>query len=266
MISARSRKPLLAATVSVAVLAAAACTPAPPPPSPTAKPQPTATNTPLPAIAKQPAPASPSPAAVAPSPSPVAAPSPAPAVAKPSPVITAPGGEAVTEADVRRMANAFAAARSFRVAMTGESEGRKMEMTMEVVRPDRERFRMSAEGQTFEVVRIGNTAYTNIAGQWMQVPANDQASMINELANPEAMVQGLNEISQQGGRITKGRVRTVGNVQCQDWQITAADPDENGVICVGLADFLPREFTAANGSVTMTYSDWDAPINITAPV
>jgi hypothetical protein len=170
----------------------------------------------------------------------------------------------VTEDDVRKMANAWAAASSYRLTITSKESGQNEQVLMEVVKPDKQHLKVSGGDQNVEVIQIGSDTYVNLGGTWTKSPAG--APMAADLFDPDEIVNGFNESASNGQTIVKGGTRTVGGAQCQDWTLQGGDPSDAGTMCIGVNDNLPREFTAADGSATMTFSDWNAPITITAPI
>jgi hypothetical protein len=178
--------------------------------------------------------------------------------------VPAASGATVGEADVKRMAEAWAAATSYRMTLEGSQEGETFEMVYELVRPDRERTRISSEGQNIEFIRIGNDQYTNLTGEWVKTAAEPGSAGVG--VNPAEIVQGFNESLAGGDRVTRGNILTVNGVQCQEWVISAVEADDSGTMCIGVQDNLPRRFQAADGSVTMTFTDWNSPIRIDPPI
>ncbi|MBI3964959.1 MAG: hypothetical protein HY329_04920 [Chloroflexi bacterium] len=171
---------------------------------------------------------------------------------------------AAGEGDIKKMGAAWSAAKSYRLRMEGkDGQGNQVELNQEVVRPDRERLKMSNAGQSVEMIVIGSDVFVNAAGQWIKAPTGVQrpASL-----DPGEMIKEIDATVAKTDGVTKGGVVTVGSDRCQEWVLTGSKPDDAGTMCVGLADNLPRQFKAKDGSVTMTFSDWNAAIKIDPPI
>jgi len=207
---------------------------------------------------------------VIPSPTtPPAAPTPTPALTTAAPTGT-PGpspssGSAVGEEDVRKMAEAWAAARSFRITITSADPSSSGTMLWEVVRPDRSHVKLTMGGQTaIESIQIGQDQYNFFNGKWTKQTAPGNIPT-NLLSDPQEIINGFNDSLASGDSVTRGNLVTIEGKSCQQWILTSADPASSGTMCVGVSDYLPVEFRSADGKYVMRFSDWNAPIAINPP-
>jgi hypothetical protein len=244
-------------------LAATGCSPAPAP-APTAPPAPTATPVPPTAV-----PTAPPTATVPPTAPPTAPPTPVPTVA---PTLAPTPTTAVTRDDVRQVAEAWSAARSYRMVGQLPASGGQPAATIDVqvVKPDRQHVRLWVGSQALEVIRVGSDSYTNLAGLWTRTPA-EALPPLDVLTNPDEMVTGFDEQLRAGVTYTKGSTETVEGVPCQQWVRSGPGggaSDEVDSACIGTADHLPRQVkgTTDGRPITVTFTDWDAPISIEPPV
>ena len=170
----------------------------------------------------------------------------------------ASGGRAVDEESVKRMAAAWAAAKSYRIKVEGAEGGQTITMQMEFVRPDREHISMSmGDLGAIEVIRIGSDSYLKQGpGPWTKVPGQAAAPVG---VDPQSMVNSFNEDVKKGNVVTKGGLGLVDGAPCQEWNF------KEGSICLG-SDSLPRQMKAKDGTMTMTFSDWNGNITISPPL
>ena len=150
-----------------------------------------------------------------------------------------------------------------------------MDGLVEIVRPDRQHVKMTLGDRTVESISIGSDIYTNLTGQWTKQPTSPQAAgtqvpkppQLFGGLDPDATVKAFDASSQNGATITKGGQDVVSGVGCQEWLMTRPSPSQSsGSMCVGLADNLPRQFKSNDGKIVMTFSDWNAPLTINAPL
>ncbi len=246
--SASRRRPLLAGLAMGAWLTVSACGGAPPP-APTEVPPtspPTATPTPVP-------------------PTPTRAPTVAPTATR-APVPTRV--PAVDPGEVRRMGQAWADARSYRMRAQATSAGQAFDMTIEEVKPDRERLRIAMGPQTVEVIHIGSDTYANLFGQWTKNDTSLPLPM-GQLVRPDDMVRSFEAAAATGNQLTKGPLSTVEGVPCQEWTQASVTGGPVATFCVGTEDNLPHRIavtTPTAGLVTLTFSDWNTPISIEPPI
>jgi hypothetical protein len=262
-------------------LAGIGCSPAPAP-APTEPPAPTATPVPSTAVPPTAVPTAPPTATVPPTavptlpptPPPTAPPTPVPTVAPTTAAATsgaAASGPAVTRDDVRQVAEAWSVARSYHMVGQLPAAGGQPATTIDVqvVKPDRQHVRVTVGSQTIELIRVGNDSYTNLAGLWTRAPA-EALSPLDALTNPDDMVAGFDEQAQSGVSYTKGSTETVDGVPCQQWVRSGPGGGSGEVdsVCIGTADHLPRQFqgTTDGRPISVTFTDWNAPITIEPPV
>lgn len=167
------------------------------------------------------------------------------------------------------MGQAWANAKSFRITMETNDPAAKDQsgqITMEVVRPDREHIKFNMGGQNIETITIGKDNYVSLAGKWTKTTSKtDQTS----LANPQTVVDDFNQSIDANTKITKGGATTVNGKPCQEWKVedtgSNADESSSGTMCIG-QDNLPVQFKDTAGKYLMTFSDWNASIDIKPPI
>lgn len=159
----------------------------------------------------------------------------------------------------------LSAARGYRMTMRTPDGGNNVEILQEVVRPDRSHTKVSAGTESFEAIQIGSDVYTNLGGQWSRgaLPAGFPAGLGMD---PGKLVEDFNRATDAGDQMNKGRIEDIDGVRCQEWIVTSTDPAQSGSMWVGLADSLPRRFNSSDGKAVITFSDWNAPITINAPM
>lgn len=269
------------AAVGVALaLAATACsggTPQTPSSAANSTAAPAATSAPAQATA---APAQPT---TAPTAAPTMAPTVAPTVAATATTAPQPTTAAVTPTaaaqqastsgggtippELKAMGLAWANAKSFKISMATSDQGTQGQITMEIVRPDRQHIKFAAGQQSFEMIDIGTDHYMNIGGKWTKTTTKAPTA---NLADPQAMIDSFNKSVDANTKITKGGTETVNGTPCQDWVVAVSDSSSDqstaGTMCVGLHDNLPVQFKDTTGKFSMTFSDWNAPIDIKPPI
>ena len=70
------------------------------------------------------------------------------------------------------------------------------------------------------------------------------------------------------GILQKGDKKTVNGVRCREWLVTMkGGPSglEHDTVCLGLDDHLPYEMTVDWEASRSTFSDYNAPLNLTCP-
>jgi hypothetical protein len=176
------------------------------------------------------------------------------------------GGSADAATEFASMAQAWSDARSYRMVVQTAQQGAQASQLIELVKPDREHFKMTAGPQTIEQIRIGQDSYTNANGQWTKTTsAAPLPPILGGLGDAAGLAKQLGALNQTD-TVTKGAVDTINGDQCQEWQYVDANPSKSGAICIGLSDKLPRQMKVGGGQATITFSDWNAPISIEPPV
>ncbi|MGH2461164.1 MAG: hypothetical protein ACRDIY_20085 [Chloroflexota bacterium] len=268
------------ATFGVALaLAATACSGGAP-----QTPSSAANGTVAPAATSAPAQAATAPAAptTAPTAAPTTAPTVAPTVAATATTAPQPTTAAVTPTaaaqastsgggnvppELKAMGLAWANATSFKMSMNTSDNGTQNQITMEIVRPDRQHVKFSAGQQSFEMIDIGTDHYINMGGKWTKTTTKAPTA---NLADPQATIDSFNKSVDSNTRITKGGTETVNGTPCQDWVVavsgSGSDESGGGTMCIGLKDNLPVQFKDTAGKFLLTFSDWNAPIDIKPPI
>ncbi len=180
-------------------------------------------------------------------------------------------------------------AKSWRQRMV--MQGNQGESLIEVSCPDKEHMTSTMGRQSFESVHIGSDSWARISGRWMKMPATHaELGMCPGAKTAAAGASGGGMHSSGGGmsmpsskgasdifdaiekaKITVGGLQTVEGATCQEYVVSlAADPaagrnqDINTNICVGVSDHLP--YRILMDQVTITYWDWNKPIDINPPM
>jgi hypothetical protein len=180
----------------------------------------------------------------------------------------APAGMAdFGDGDIRRVAEAMATARSFRMRSHGTNDaGDAFDVTIEVVRPDRQHTRVLLGAQSLDAISIGQDVYTNLTGTWLKVSSPAPGSLLTPVLNADEIVKGFEDGVQHGDKVTLGSREVIDGVQCQALVVTPADPnDEPSTMWIGVADSLPRRLDLVKSSSTIVFSDWNAAIHIEPP-
>lgn len=146
-------------------------------------------------------------------------------------------------------------------------KGPNVEMSMDVVCPDKMRTLSKTAKMTAESVRVGADMYVKAGSRWMKTPATGQpASVCGNAGNGYAGGAGSKVPTfDPTVKMTKGGSETVNGESCTDWTTTVSDnkgSQRSYVMCLG-SDNLPRQIKT--GDMVMTYSDWNKPITIEAP-
>jgi hypothetical protein len=234
--------------------AIAAATPTAIPPSPTVAPTlvPTAVPT------------------VAPSPTQPAIPTAAPT--NTASAQTAPAGAATGDLNFQPVAQAMAAAKSYRVTVTSQSAatGQPSNIVIDVVKPDRLHATInSGGGKIVETILIGTTTYFKTGPTWQKSPVPIPAATVGILSSDPQKLLALASASQQTRTITKGGVDQVDGTPCQEWvwtPTTGSVGEVGGSICIGLSNNLPLQFKSTDGKTLVKYSNWNDPLTIEAPI
>jgi hypothetical protein len=154
---------------------------------------------------------------------------------------------------------------------------KKVESTVEVYCPSRihEVSNASREegGRHFEESSesywIEGTSYAKKESQWITSQENRSrtASCSYGPRSNDVLLDRLDSVITMG-KVRKGNKRILNGDSCRDWIASVRAPagwrEEFGV-CIG-DDGLPREVFTADRQMVETYSEWNAPIRIEAPV
>ena len=135
---------------------------------------------------------------------------------------------------------------------------------MEYEAPNRVHVKAGTGSTSQEILCLGSVFYAKPQGSnWQAVPASNSCRDNLGPADPDAIAASLRITTEKP--MTKGAEDNVGGKKCTVYTQTLASGVEVGV-CV--ADGLPLRIVNRNaqGSVTLTFSDFDKPLDIKAPV
>ena len=196
----------------------------------------------------------------------------------------APNGAASAASDLQPMADALAAIKSYRMSMasTGSAQDQSITMQLDVVKPDRFDIKETSGSTSIEMISIGPDLYIKTGTTWAKSSDASMASaatavLSNDPINMAAAMQGKN------GTLTKGGAEQINGTPCQDWIFTATAPATatasssgtpstapstasiSGTLCIGQNN-LPVQYKSNDGTIVVTYSNWNAATNIVAPI
>jgi hypothetical protein len=251
-----STQPTSVAATPVPAIAAA--TPTSIPPSPTVAPTlvPTAIPTAVPTVA--------------PSPTQLAVPTAAPTNTTSAQAV--PAGAATGDLNFQLVAQAMAAAKSYRVTVTTQSAatGQPSNIVIDVVKPDRLHATVdSGGGKIVETILIGTTTYFKTGSTWQKSPVPIPAATLGILSSDPQKLLALASANQQNRTITKAGADQVDGTPCQEWvwtPTTGSVGQVGGSICIGLSNNLPLQFKSTDGKTVVKYSNWNDPLTIEAPI
>lgn len=180
-------------------------------------------------------------------------------------------------AELKKMRTAMQNARSWRIDTVVSEPTRKVESTVEVYCPSRihEVTNASREegGRSFEESResywIEGTSYAKKGSQWV-ISQENRSRTVSCAYGPrstDVLLDRLDSVITMG-KVRKGDKRLFHGDSCRDWIASVRAPagwrEEFGV-CIG-DDGLPREVFTADRQMVETYSEWNVPIRIEAPI
>jgi hypothetical protein len=179
------------------------------------------------------------------------------------------GSSLTSLSEFKAVAEAMAAAKSYRMTVTSTDTAQNQAGTLQVdvVKPDRLHTKAELGGQLFEAITIGHDSYVRLAGKWTKLTSSGlPASEMILSSDPQKVLGEIDSAAEQKGTVTKGEVDQVGGMPCQEWLLTPADTSQiGGSMCIRAIDHLPLQFKTADGKVVAQYSDWNAPIDIEPP-
>jgi hypothetical protein len=180
-------------------------------------------------------------------------------------------------AELKKMRTMMESARSWRIDTMVSEPTKKLQSTVEVYCPSRvhEVTNGSREegGKQFEESSesywIEGTLYAKKGSQWAlsQEERSRTASCVYGPRSTDALLDRLDWVISMG-KVRKGHKRTVNGELCRDWIASVRAPTgwrEDFRVCVG-DDGLPREVFTPDRQMVETYSEWNVPIRIEAPV
>ncbi len=176
------------------------------------------------------------------------------------PQATTPSGSTGGADEAKKVTEAFGKVRSYRAKMTIEAQGQKQEGTYEFVAPDRLHITMTIPGAgSIETISIGNDSYTKIGNSWTKSPGAGFGASFD----PKQVQSGVNDLSTAGA--TKSGSDTVEGKKCDVWTLKTAASEVQYCIT---SDSLPLRVvsSAAGSKVTIIFTDYNANIEIKAPI
>ena len=179
---------------------------------------------------------------------------------KPKAASPAASGEAANLADN------FSRLKSFRAVIGSGDSPAALQGTIEYQAPDRVHVTAGTGTVSQEVLCIGDAFYAKPQGSdWQTVPSAAASCRANlGPANPDAIAASLKVVANIGP-LKKGAEDSVNGKKCTVYTQMLPSGVEFGT-CV--ADGLPLRIInkAAQGSVTITFSDFDKPLDLKAPI
>ena len=174
----------------------------------------------------------------------------------PGAVAPAPSGPQASSNELAGITDGFAKVKSYRATMLIESPGAPaQEGKMEVVAPDKQHLILGG----FEMIKIGNDTYVKIGPSWTKTPSTGAGT-------PGFDVDGVNKSvgNLKTSGAVKGSTASVNGKTCQLY--TSTSPTGSSETCI--ADGLPLRVVSTSGGAktTITFSDYNANIEIKAPI
>ena len=163
--------------------------------------------------------------------------------------------------------------KSFRATVAADAGATgKFEVALEVALPDKLHVTLKSAPSSIpamfsgaEVIGIGSDLYVKTGGKWTKESTQDLG--LGDLST--GVSELTSEFDDLGSTtvVTKGSMDTVNGKRCQIYAIKdTADPTSTGDVCI--ADNLPQRLKVNfdGGSATITFSDFNANINIQKPI
>lgn len=203
--------------------------------------------------------------AAAPTPAPTATQAPAATeAAAPTEAPAAPAGDA--KSLIAKSAADLKGLKSYRAKIIVETEGQKMEMRYEFVKPDK--FHMVSD--FVEVIGIGKDVYMKVGETWTKIPGGGAETALAGISGAEAAAEGLTLTEEAILGVQPGGTEDVEGVPCQKYVYTAKlgdNPPVEFTIWIGLKDSLPHKIvTQVEGTTTtQILYDFNADITIEPP-
>lgn len=180
-------------------------------------------------------------------------------------------------AELKKMRTAMQSARSWRIDTIVSEPTKKLQSTVEVYCPSRVHEATNASRQeggkqleeSSESYWIEGTLYAKKDAQWVtsQEERSRTASCAYGPRSTDALLDRLDSVISMG-KVRKGDKRMVNGALCRDWIASAPVPAgwrEEFRVCIG-EDGLPREVFTPDRQMVETYSEWNVPIRIEAPI
>jgi hypothetical protein len=169
-------------------------------------------------------------------------------------VAASTGSTGKVDDDLVKIAQSFAALKSFRAVISAQVQGQQsVQSTVEYVAPDR----YHLVSGTTEFISVGPDSYIKAGGQWTKAPGAGVAQTFN--------MNSVTDMLKDAPAYTKGGTETIDAKRCQDYVHTSTEG--TATLCVG-DNYLPVQFVGAlNGTkTTIDYQDLNGNINIQPPV
>jgi hypothetical protein len=180
-------------------------------------------------------------------------------------------------AELKKMRAAMQNARSWRIDTVVSEPTKRVESTVEVYCPSRihgvSNFSVEQGGrrieESYESYWIEGTNYAKKGSQWVisQESRSQSASCVYGPRSTDALLDRLDSVIAMG-KVRKGDKRVLQGDLCRDWIVSVRAPDgwrEEFGVCIG-GDGLPREVFTIDRQMVETYSQWNVPIRIEAPI
>lgn len=185
-----------------------------------------------------------------------------PATATAGPATGGFQGDPQAIAEVQAAYQKFGAARTYRMRMTSTAQGQTFTQTMEVVPPDRVRM-IATEANNTEIIVIGQEIWVRgpgVPGGCAKLPGGGRRP------NPR---EGVDHPTDAKITVAKGGPETVEGTATQTYNLTIETQGRQSreKLYVATGAKYPRrvERSSDQGTVTIDYSDFDAPITINPP-
>lgn len=164
--------------------------------------------------------------------------------------------------------------KSFRANIAADAGAQgKFEVALEVALPDKLHVTLKTAPASVpamlrgaEVIAIGPDIYLKTGGVWTKESTDDLGLGSLGMTDLSDLTSGFQDLGDTTV-VTKGGNDTVNGKRCQLYTIKdSADPAATGDVCI--ADNLPQRLTVKfdEGSATITFSDFNANINIQKPI
>ncbi len=187
-----------------------------------------------------------------------------PAIAAAGPASGGFQGDPQAIAEVQAAYQKFGAARTYRFRMTGTAQGQTFTQTMEIVVPDRVRMIGMQGNVTFETIVIGQEQWARGPG----VPGGCAKIPGGGIRRPNPR-EGLDHPTDAKITVARGGAETVEGTATQMYNLTIETQGRQNrqKLYVATGTGYPRriEMSSDQGTVTIDYFDFDAPITINPP-
>ena len=179
--------------------------------------------------------------------------------------VPTPAGPPASDSDIQAIADAFAKVKSFRSTLTAGPANSQQTTTIEMSYPDKVHITIKTATGTQELICANNLIYTK-TDKWVKNEkdptgkAVDCTSYASSIFNTKTIGDGLKA---SAANISKGGTDTVNGKKCQILQ--QVNPNGSTAdICV--ADGLPIRIVDKGAGATIIFSDYNANIDIKAPI